>query len=287
MLDAQPSRTAQATAFLRALHVHIDGQPPVFDDKLAVKLLPAYQQRFIDRLAILASPWLRIFRQRRGMLTAMRAQVVVRARYAEDALADARRDGAQRYVVLSAGLDTFAARQPEPRIPVVEIDHPATQRWKRELLAGIGATELPGLDYLPIDFERTSLAEVWVGSRGTDFISWLGTTYYLSEDALTATLRAIADHVMPGSRLVLDYWRELPGIDPGQPLLWSTRAAVALQREPMRSFFEPADIARLCQSCGWTVVEDLSAEQQNERFLHGRDDRLAVPSFAHLLHLRR
>ncbi len=287
MLDAQPSRTAQATAFLRALHVHIDGQPPVFDDKLAFKLLPAYQQRFIDRLAILASPWMRIFRQRRGMLTAMRAQVVVRARYAEDALAAARRDGAQRYIVLSAGLDTFAARQQDPKIPVVEIDHPATQRWKRELLAGIGTSELPELDYVPIDFERTSLADVWVEADGVDFISWLGTTYYLSEDALTATLRAIADQVAPGSRLVLDYWRELPGIDPGQPLLWSTRAAVALQREPMRSFFQPADIARLCQSCGWTVVEDLSADDQDKRFLQGRDDRLAVPSFAHLLHLRR
>ena len=287
MLDAQPSRTAQATAFLRALHVHIDARPPVFDDRLAYKLLPACQQRFIDRLALLAAPWLRIFRQRRGMLTAMRAQVVVRARYTEDALADARRDGAGRYIVLSAGLDTFAARQGDPKIPVVEIDHPATQRWKRELLARIGATARPGPDYVPIDFERTSLAAVWVGSREADFISWLGTTYYLSEDALTATLRAIADHARPGSRLVLDYWRELPGLDPDQALLWSTRTAVALQREPMRSFFQPPEIARLCESCGWTVVEDLGAQDQNERYLQGRDDRLAVPSFAHLLHLRR
>lgn len=287
MLDAEPSRTALATAFLRALHVHIDGKPVVFDDHLAYKLLPAYQQRFIDRLALLALPWLRVFRQRHGMLTGMRSQVVVRARYAEDTLADARREGATRYVVLSAGLDTFAARQHDPKIPVIEIDHPATQRWKRELLAGMGATKLPYLDYLPIDFERTSLADIWVASRGLDFISWLGTTYYLSEEALTSTLRSIADHVSPGSRLVLDYWRELPGIDPGQALLWSTRVAVALQREPMQSFFKPEEIAQLCESCGWTVVEDVSAAEQNARFLPGRDDRLAVPSFAHLLQLRR
>jgi methyltransferase (TIGR00027 family) len=287
MLDARPSRTAQATAFLRALHVHIDSRPFVFDDRVAHKLLPAYQQRFIRRLEVLALPWLRIFRQRHDMLTAMRSQVVVRARYAEDTLADARREGSGRYIILSAGLDTFAVRQPEPKIAVVEIDHPATQRWKRELLDQIGAENPPDLKYLPIDFERAALTDAWVASPDPDFISWLGTTYYLSEEALGATLRALADNVTPGSRLVLDYWRELPAIDPDQALLWGTRAAVALQREPMQSFFEPPAIARLCDSCGWTVVEDLSADAQNERFLQGRDDRLAVPSFAHLLHLQR
>lgn len=287
MLDARPSRTAQATAFLRALHVHIDDRPYVFDDPVACKLLPAYQQRFISRLEVLSSPWLRVFRQRHGMLTAMRSQVVVRARYAEDTLAEARREGAGRYVILAAGLDTFALRQTGSNISVVEIDHPATQRWKRELLDRIGATKRPELEYVPLDFERATLTDAWPESRSPDFISWLGTTSYLSEHALAATLRSLAENVLPGSRLVLDYWRSLPGIDPAQALLWGTRAAVALQREPMRSFFEPPEIADLCRASGWTVVEDLSAEAQNDRFLTLRDDHLAVPSFAHLLQLQR
>ena len=87
--------------------------------------------------------------------------------------------------------------------------------------------------------------------------------------------------------MVLDYWREPPPTDLSAPLLWGTRVAVALQREPMRSFFEPQDIEALAEASGWRVRENCTATEQNRRYLTTRTDQLSVPSFAHLLHLER
>jgi methyltransferase (TIGR00027 family) len=285
MLEAVPSRTAMATAFIRAVHVHIDDSPPVIDDQIAYTLLPSYQQRFIQRLAALLLPWLRMFRLRHGTFTSMRAQVVVRARYAEDALRIARAAGVKRYVVLAAGLDTFALRQSAPAIEVLEIDHPATQRWKRELLAERSIDEPGELSFLPVNFEEEALTEVWVDGATPDFASWLGTTYYLTREAISDTLTTLAERTQPGSQLVLDYWREPPPTDLSAPLLWGTRVAVALQQEPMRSFFEPKDIEALAEAAGWRVRENCAPEEQNRRYLATRSDQLSVPSFAYLLHL--
>lgn len=289
MLDAVPSQTATATAFIRAAHMHIDDTPPVFDDSVAYDLLPGYQRRFIKRLAALSPPWVRRYRQTRNAFTTMRAQIVVRARYAEDALAKAREAGVDRMVVLAAGLDTFALRQAltpaKQPIEVIEIDHPATQRWKRELLAERGIEEPSELTFLPVNFEEETLADLWIDSATPDFGSWLGTTYYLTREAITATLTTLAERTQPGSQLVLDYWREPPPTDLSAPLLWGTRVAVALQREPMRSFFEPQDIEALAEASGWRVRENCTAAEQNQRYLAARNDQLSVPSFAHLLHL--
>ena len=299
MLDAVPSQTATATAFIRAAHVHIDDKPPVFDDHVAYDLLPGYQRRFIKRLAALSPPWARRYRQTRNAFTTMRAQIVVRARYAEDALAKAREAGVDRMVVLAAGLDTFALRQAlrqppaqaleptDPPIEVIEIDHPATQRWKRQLLAERGIAEPSELTFLPVNFEEEALADLWIDSATPDFGSWLGTTYYLTREAIAATLTTLAERTQPGSQLVLDYWREPPPTDLSAPLLWGTRVAVALQREPMRSFFEPQDIEALAEASGWRVRENCTAAEQNRRYLAARTDQLSVPSFAHLLHLER
>ena len=287
MQDTTPSRTAMATAFIRALHTRIDDPPPVCNDQIAFGLLPAYQRRYIERLQALSGPWLGRFRQRRGAFTGMRSQVVVRTRYAEDALESARRAGADRYVILAAGLDTFAFRQQMPAVDVLEIDHPATQQWKRNLLARQKIRLPDNLAFLPVDFERDSLGTIWIDNEAPDFVSWLGTTYYLTESAIAATLGTLAERTRPGSALVLDYWREPPPTDPGSWLFWGTRFAVASQQEPMRSFFKPDQIARLAESNGWRVRENLSPREQNQRYLADRSDGLAVPSFAYLLYLER
>lgn len=287
MHDATPSRTAMATAFIRALHTQIDDPPPVCDDTVALRLLPAYQRRHIERLRALSGPWLRGFRQRRAAFTGMRSQVVVRTRYAEDALESARQAGADRYVILAAGLDTFALRQPAPAVDVLEIDHPATQNWKRSLLAQQKIRLPENLAFLPIDFEQQSLDSIWIDNDAPDFISWLGATYYLTESAIAATLSTLAERTRPGSAMVLDYWCEPPPTDPGSWLFWGTRFAVAAQQEPMLSFFKPDRIARLAESSGWRVRENLSPREQTERYLANRSDGLAVPSFAYLLYLER
>jgi len=285
MFERLPSRTALATAFLRAAHVRLDDPPPVLDDRLAARLLPAYLQRY---LAIRArvSPFSSMLRPRDRVGLALRGQVVVRARYAEDGVAEARRAGVTRYVILGAGLDTYALRQPAPPLDVLEIDHPATQRWKQQLLRRSGIAPPPTLTFLPVDFERSSLREQWIRNPEPDFISWLGTTYYLSRDGIADTLKTLAEGTEPGSQLVLDYWRERPtGF--ASPLLTGTRIAVAFQGEPMQSFFDPPGIEKLAVASGWQVRENCTPAEQARRYLKRRRDGLSVPSFAHLLWLEK
>ncbi len=284
MQDA-PSRTAFGTAFARAVHRRIDDAPAILDDTVAERLLPAYQQRYIRRLSDLSRFWRSYYVRQADAFTALRSQVVVRCRYAEDALAEARTGGAGRYVILAAGLDTCALRQAPPPIEVLEIDHPATQRWKRDLLRSRGMDLPPELDFLPMDFETVSLGEVWPARAAPDFVSWLGGTYYLSRDAIRNTLATLARCTAPGSRIVFDYWSAHPPTAAGNLLLWGTRLAVALQQEPMRSFFDPEEIERLAGDAGWRVAEHLTPAAQNDRYLAGRQDGLIVPSFAHLLQL--
>lgn len=285
MYDLIPSRTALATAFLRAVHVQLDDPPPVLDDPVAVRLLPGYQRRFIRRQAAIPKA-LRRFGAAYAAGAAMRAQVVVRARYAEDGLAERREAGAGRYVILGAGLDTFALRQRSAPIDVLEIDHPATQAWKQQLLKRLGIAAPERLTFLPVDFERASLADLWPQRNAPDFISWLGTTYYLSREGISATLEALAGTVVTGTQLVLDYWHEPPGIR-DFPLLLGTRMAVALQGEPMRTFLAPDEVEELARQAGWRIAENASAADQNQRYLSGRADGLVVPSFARLLRLQR
>jgi len=280
----RPSQTAIATAFLRALHLRVDDAPPVFDDRRAADFLPDYLQRFLDRLERLEPRWARQFRQRQAGAAQMRAQILVRARYAEDALAAARRRGAERYVILGAGFDSFAQRQGPDPLPVLEIDHPATQGFK---LTQLGEARPAATQYLPVDFESRGLRDVLQPGRGPQMISWLGTTYYLAEAAIRDTLTTLAELSAPGSELVLDYWREAGTPSLSSLLLWGTRIATELQAEPMRSFFPPRRMEALAADCGWQVREHCAPEIQNQRYLADRQDGLRVPAFAYLLHLER
>lgn len=286
MQSELPSQTAMAAAFLRALHPVVDAPPPVFDDFQVRQFLPGYQRRFLDRLAALAPRWRRSFRQRRSALGSMRAQIVVRARFADDALATARGSGnIGRHLVLAAGLDTAAWRHAP--LPVVEVDHPATQRWKQETLRRRGQSLPETLRFLPVDFERQHLEDALDLPSAPQFVTWLGTTYYLSLDAIAGTLDALARRSPPGSRLAVDFWEEAPAGSRDGVLLWGTRLATALQFEPMRTFLTPATLAGLAAETGWQVVETLDADAQNQRYLAGRDDDLRVPAFAHLAELER
>lgn len=281
MEPARRSHTAEGAAFLRALHRHVDSAPWVFEDAAVEPLLSLATQHFLHRLSTVAYPWIAAFRQRRGGLDAMRAQVVVRARYAEDALAA---QNPQQYLVLAAGLDTFALRHAGANLRVFEVDHPATQDWKRTRISASPAN----LEFVAVDFERTTLGEALAVSkfdtRRLTFVSWLGTTYYLTQDAIAQTLRDVRERSPPGTRLVLDYWTEAPRADGrAGALMATTRLATALQNEPIRTLFTPAAMEALARDTGWRVREHLAPGIQNERYLAQRSDGLAVPSFAYLV----
>lgn len=284
------SRTAEAAALQRALHMVFDDEPKVLVDDQALRLLPRRTQAWLGLPAQLMRPWIpRTSVSLRGM-GRMRGQIVVRARYAEDALAEAVAAGVAQYVVLSAGLDTFALRRTglQDRLRIFEVDRIATQRWKRRLLRG----EIPSnLRFVAVDFERERIDEAlraatFDPSRPA-FFSWLGTTYYLTREAIRATLRSLREIASPSSELVCDYWTEDPGLDwQSQMLLSGVRMAVAAQREPMLSFFAPPEIERLAREIGYEVLANVSPTTQRRNYLRHRSDNLDVPDFAFLLHLR-
>src|SRR5262249_40747077 len=191
MLEDQPSRTAHRVALRRAAHQLWD-IPRVFDDPIALKILPA------DASAELAGSRLSDSTPARYL----RAFMVARSRFAEDHLANAVARGVKQYVVLGAGLDTFAYRNPFPDLHVYEVDFPATQAWKRELLH-LGKISIPAnLTFAPVDFEKDTLHEGLrhAGFKADEaaFFSWLGVTPYLAESTVLTTLRWIAQHRQNG-----------------------------------------------------------------------------------------
>jgi methyltransferase (TIGR00027 family) len=220
----------------------------------------------------------------------LRAFLVARSRFAEDELARAIERGVRQYVVLGAGLDTFAYRNPHgdfaPR--VFEVDYPATQEWKRQKLAAAGIAIPPSVTYAPVDFERQTLAEglklAGFDASKAAFFSWLGVTMYLTEDAVMATFGFIASSPLGGG-IAFDY------AVPRSSLNWIGRLAldalshrVAAAGEPFRTFFEPNALAERLRRLGFRRVEDLVADEINRRYFKDRSDRLRVTStLGHLM----
>jgi methyltransferase (TIGR00027 family) len=220
----------------------------------------------------------------------LRAFLVARSRFAEDELARAIERGVRQYVVLGAGLDTFAYRNPHRdfALRVFEVDYPATQEWKRQKLAAAGIAIPPSVTYAPVDFERQTLAE-GLKLAGFDaskavFFSWLGVTMYLTEEAVMATFGFIA--LSPaGGGIAFDY------AVPRSSLNWVGRFAldalsrrVAAAGEPFRTFFEPRALTERLRRIGFRRVEDLDADEINRRYFKDRADRLRVTSrLGHLM----
>jgi methyltransferase (TIGR00027 family) len=213
--------------------------------------------------------------------------IVVRSRYTEDALADAIRDGCRQYVILGAGLDSWALRHDEPGATVFELDQPATQEWKADRIRSrLGA--LPShLVLVPIDFERESIADLLPGHgfdlQASAFISWLGTICYLTRGAIEETFAALAAICAPGSRIACDYFQPKSTMSPADLQLFETLDGGGTRRgEPMQTLLEPGEMAEILRSSGYRVVEDLSAAEIRRRYLAQRSDGLDVPGFVRL-----
>ena len=264
MQPGQPSRTALGAAGLRAAHQVLD-HAAIFPDPLALRILGTDADALV-REAEAAD----IGRQR------LRWFIAVRSRIAEDALAAALRRGVRQLVVLGAGLDTYAYRAPHwQSVRIFEVDHPATQAWKRERLAEADIALPPALTFVPIDFERETLAE-GLAAAGFDatqqtFFTWLGVVPYLTDEAIFSTLGFIAG-LPGGAHVVFDYVNPSSSIaDPGRRAAHEALSArVAALGESIRSHFDSDALHVRLKTLGFRDVEDFGWAEITARFLSSR-----------------
>lgn len=272
MIEAQPSKTALRVALRRAAHQLHDQQPLVFADPLAVRILgPEYK----DELARTPD------KEKRPFSAALRAFMVARARLAEDTLAAAHaQDNVRQYLVLGAGLDTFAYRNPYTDVRVFEVDHPATQQWKREMLSAAGIDIPSSATHVAVDFEQQSLKKE-LTNAGFDFsiptvTAWLGVVPYLTLEAFRSTISLLGAFAGRSSAL-FDYSLPRHVLPPTEQLMLDSMAArVAQSGEPFQLFFEPQELAQELSAAGLHVIEDLEGRDLTDRLFAGRTDGLQL-----------
>lgn len=278
MIEGRRSATAERVAMRRATHQLFD-DPVIFEDPLALRILShqAAERVRTGAEAENQNPWSR----------GLRAFVAARSRFAEEHLAAAVAQDVRQYVVLGAGLDTFAYRNPHPDLRVFEVDFPDTQAWKRARLEHGGIAIPPSMRFAAVDFERHSLGD-GLKEAGFDrsrpaFFSWLGVVPYLTRPAAFGTLAFIA--ALPkGSGVAFDYSipREMMG-ERERDAFDLLASRVARAGEPFRLFFDPAQLASELRSLGFTAIEDLDigairarwfGASGEEQRLHGRSGHL-------------
>jgi methyltransferase (TIGR00027 family) len=272
-------------------------RPRVFEDPLAVQILGAEGRRELDdRLAHAAGNGaLRAFDSGKALRAfdsgkALRAFVAVRSRLAEDALAERVARGVRQYVVLGAGLDTFAYRNPHDAagLRVYEVDHPATQGWKRERLAEAALPLSHLVRFVPVDFERMTAVDGLAGA-GLRFdrpaaVSWLGVVPYLERSVVLESLRSLTAAFPPGTQVVFDYGIPPAAMSPPMRAGYERLASrVEAAGERFRTFFEPAELARELAAAGFAGVEDWDAAVLNARFFAGRADGLLLAGAGHIV----
>ncbi|WP_031466685.1 class I SAM-dependent methyltransferase [Sciscionella sediminilitoris] len=263
MEQGQPSKTALATGYWRAYHQVLD-EPRVLEDPLALRILRLSPDELTDQDT---EPWSR-FGGTSGSQLGRRLFFATRSRFAEEVIGEAVRAGTRQVVFLGAGLDTFAYRNPFPELRVFEVDHPATQSWKRQQLAEADIPVPDSVTFAPVDFETDSLSDGLAAAgfdRGEPAIFvWLGVVFYLTQDAFQETLRYITGQ--RGSvRLVLDYL-PAPATADEQAALRDRMERLMNAGEPFLSMFPPTEMEQQLSSAGFTTVEDHSAAALIEHY---------------------
>ena len=267
MNEGRPSRTAQRVAVRRAAHQLLD-RPLVLEDPYALKIIGPDAE---------AATMAKADGQVAG---SFRAFMAVRSRYAEDELARAVARGVRQYVVLGAGLDTFAWRNPFDGLRVFEVDFAATQHWKRQRLANVGMGEPPSLTFAPVDFESQTLADglhkAGFSADQPAYFSWLGVTMYLTPEAFDATAGFIG--ALPaGSGVTFDYAVERSELGVFERIaLDHLGRKVAAIGEPFQLFFRPAELAARMRTLGFADMEDVGKDELNAKYLRDRQDGLRL-----------
>ena len=274
MVD-QPDSTAIRVALWRALHVEVDPPPHVLEDLVGLKF------------AAPEAGW----RERPDMnpqfIKAFRASIVARARFIEDLVVEQAGQGVRQYVILGAGLDTFAQRRPEvaSRLAVFEVDQPGPQAWKRRRLVEAGFGVPDWLRLVPVDFEA---GDAWLQklvAAGFDtskpaVVVSTGVSMYLTRQAIMATLRQVAA-LATGSTFVMSFLLPLEIADP-EDRVGLERAAQGARASgtPFISFFRPEEMLAMACEAGFKDARHVSAAMLAERYFAGRTDGLRPPNNA-------
>ncbi|MET7695487.1 class I SAM-dependent methyltransferase [Streptomyces sp. NPDC005483] len=263
----EADHTAVRVALWRALHVRADPPPHVLDDEIGLRLA-APDDGWRDR------PDMHVDATRRT-----RASIVARARFAEDVVVEAAGRGVDQYVVLGAGLDTFAQRRPEfaeaAGLRVFEVDRPGPQAWKRRRLDDLGFGVPEWLRLVPVDFEGDwwgRLAEAGFDPGRPAVVASTGVTMYLTREANATTFRLVAG-LAPGSTFVTTFIRPLEDVEPGQrPQLEVAVAGARAAGTPFLSFFRPAEILTLARESGFDGARHVPVEELDRRYFGERTD---------------
>ena len=277
--QGEPSRSALTVASLRAVHQLLD-EPLVLSDPIALPLLGASTEAALrDDPFVLNDP----------MSRGLRGALVARSRFVEDELFNCVAAGVRQYLVLGAGLDTFAYRNPysDKGLRVFEVDHAGTQHWKQQLLAEAGIGVPPSLTFVSADFERDDLGSALqqAGFRAdqASCVSWMGVTMYLTSDAVAATLRTVAGFAA-GSRLCFDYRVPVTMLNPVERVINEVIGQrIAALGEPWLSTFDPTQLHRQLLELGFSTAESATPEDLNARYFARRKDGLRTGGGARIM----
>ena len=275
---AAPDSTAVRVALWRAMHVQIDPPPHVFEDEIGLRLVAPEDgwRRRPDMDSHFTKPF--------------RASIVARARFIEDLVTEAAGRGVAQYVILGAGLDTFAQRKPEiaSRLRIFEVDRPGPQAWKRQRLIDLGFGIPEWLRLVPVDFEAGDAWWQRLTAAGFDagqpaVIAATGVSMYLTTDAIAATLRQVAA-LAPGSTLAMTFLLPLELADPeARPGLELAEKGARASGTPFISFFTPAEMLALAREAGFGEVRHLSGAGLAQRYIAGGTDGQRTASAEEML----
>jgi methyltransferase (TIGR00027 family) len=273
MEEERPSATAEGAAVMRMVHQLQDDDPKILEDPVTPRLLDPNSDFYRSRLELLER--LPIPTRQR-----LKATFVMRSRYSEDCLAEAASRGVRQYVILGAGLDTFAYRQPSwaHALSIFEIDHPATQQWKRRLLTQGGIAIPDNVRIVPVNFENASLksalSEAGLDFGATIFFSMLGVSQYLTDTAFEQTLDTVLS-AAPGSEIVFSFVASDEVLPPDDAaLVRAFIAQFAAMGEPWLLRIAPEQLAAKLRTMGFSKVFHLTPDLANARYFQNRRDGL-------------
>jgi methyltransferase (TIGR00027 family) len=272
---AAPDSSAVRVALWRAMHLQVDPPPHVLDDEIGLEL------------AAPDADWRSRPDMDPGATRVFRASIVARARFIEDLVAEQASQGVGQYVILGAGLDTFAERRPEiaSRLKVYEVDQPGHQAWKRQRLIETGYGIPEWLQLVPVDFEageswRESLARTGFDASQPAVVVSTGVSMYLTKEANVAAMRQVAT-LAPGSTFATTFILPLELADPEvRPGLEMAERGARASGTPFISFFTPAEMLALARESGFKEVQHVAASTLAQTYFSDRTDGLRPPNNA-------